>query len=73
MLTYSFLAYWTRTRPAYQHHAIPSSRSTNAAKSKLLGMLVSSLQKHPFLLAIRRLGRFARRNVCDSAAEIPYC
>ena len=31
-----------------------------------------SLQKHPFLLALRRWGRFARRNVCDSAAEIPY-
>ena len=27
---------------------------------------------HPFLLALRRRGRFARRNVCDSAAEIPY-
>ena len=31
-----------------------------------------SLRKHPFLLALRRWGRFARRNVCDSAAEIPY-
>ena len=25
-----------------------------------------------FLLALRRWGRFARRNVCDSATEIPY-
>ena len=25
-----------------------------------------SLRKHPFLLALRRWGRFARRNVCDS-------
>ena len=24
-----------------------------------------SLRKHPFLLALRRWGRFARRNVCD--------
>ena len=32
----------------------------------------SSLRKHPFLLALRNWGRFARRNVCDSAAEIPY-
>ena len=30
------------------------------------------LRKHPFLLALRRWGRFARRNVCDSATEIPY-
>ena len=27
------------------------------------------LRKHPFLLALRRRGRFVRRNVCDSAAE----
>ena len=33
---------------------------------------VTSLQKHPFLLALRRWGRFAWRNICDSAAEIPY-
>ena len=31
-----------------------------------------SLRKHPFLLALRRWGRFARRNVCDSAKEISY-
>ena len=31
-----------------------------------------SLRKHSFLLALRRWGRFARRNVCDSAVEIPY-
>ena len=30
-----------------------------------------SLRKHPFLLALRRWG-LARRNVCDSATEIPY-
>ena len=34
--------------------------------------MISSLRKHPFLLALRRWGRFARRNVCDSATEIPY-
>ena len=32
----------------------------------------SSLRKHPFLLALRHWGRFARRNVCDSATETPY-
>ena len=31
-----------------------------------------SLRKHPFLLALRHWQRFARRNVCDSEAEIPY-
>ena len=31
-----------------------------------------SLQKHPFLLALCRWGRFAQRNVCDSGEEIPY-
>ena len=31
-----------------------------------------SLRKHPFLLTLRRWGRFTRRNVCDSATEIPY-
>ena len=31
-----------------------------------------SLRKHPFLFALRRWGRLAQRNVCDSATEIPY-
>ena len=31
-----------------------------------------SLRKQPFLLALRRWGRFVRRNVCDLAAQIPY-
>ena len=44
----------------YLHSAISSSS------------IKLSLQKHPFLLALRRWGRFARRNVCDSATEIPY-
>ena len=26
---------------------------------------IPSLRKHPFFLALRRCGRFARRNVCD--------
>ena len=33
---------------------------------------LASLRKHPFLLALRRRGRFAQRNVWDSATEIPY-
>ena len=31
-----------------------------------------SLRKHPFLLTLRRWGRFARRNVGHLATEIPY-
>ena len=31
-----------------------------------------SLRKRPFLLAPRRLGHFAQRNLCDSAIKIPY-
>ena len=31
-----------------------------------------SLWKHLFLLALRRWGRFAWRNICDSMTEIPY-
>ena len=39
---------------------------------KWIRTVSNSLRKHPLLLALRRRGRFARRNVCDSAAEIPY-
>ena len=35
-------------------------------------IILGSLRKHPFLLALRRWGRFAWRNICDSATEIPY-
>ena len=40
--------------------------------TKLVHVYVTSLQKHPFLLALRCWGRFARRKICNSAAEIPY-
>ena len=33
---------------------------------------IFSLRKQPLLLPLRRWGRFARNNVCDSATEIPY-
>ena len=42
------------------------------AQIKLVTRKWLSLGKHPFLLALRRWGRFAWRNVCDSATEIPY-
>ena len=35
-------------------------------------LIVLSLRKHPFLHAVRRWGRFARRNVRELATEIPY-
>ena len=36
-------------------------------------VLAASLRKHPFLLALRCLGRCERTgNVCNSATEIPY-
>ena len=38
----------------------------------LLFLQISSLRKRLFLLALRRQGCFARRNVCDSPAETPY-
>ena len=38
----------------------------------LFSQLNLSLRKHPFLLALRRWGRFARRNVGDSGTEIPF-
>ena len=38
----------------------------------LFQSISKKLRKHPFLLALRRWGRFARRNVCDSATEIAY-
>ena len=56
-----------------QHFQIPiRSKRTDTFQQVLMNPLVLSLRKHPFLLALRRWERFARRNVCDSATEIPY-
>ena len=51
-------------------------------RNKLLGLVrtgfsphdlvYNNLWNHPFLLALYCQGHFARRNVCDSAAKIPY-
>ena len=40
--------------------------------SFISSVILCSLRKHPFLLALCRWGHFTRRNVCDSVAEIPY-
>ena len=42
-------------------------RQTLSAYVLKIRFCYCSLRKHPFLLAVRRWGRFARRNVCDSA------
>ena len=34
-------------------------------RKKTVGSIGGSLRKHPFLLALRQWGRFARRNVCE--------
>ena len=41
-------------------------------RTKCMHCITFSLRKYPFLLTLRRWGHFARRNVCDSATEIPY-
>ena len=62
-------------------HKQPSMFSTIAWNLKpkifperLMSTLIAkfSLRIQPFLLAPRRQGRLARRNVCDSVTEIPY-
>ena len=45
--------------------------SITAGSCRKMG-INKSLRIQPFLLTARRQGRFARRNVCDSATEIPY-
>ena len=56
------------------HSYRSDSKSTkmHCVRSRFSRWLPTSLRKHPFLLALRRWGRFARRNVCDSVTEIPY-
>ena len=54
----------------------PNCTQVCTRHSKLFPLLcsvwvASSLRKQPFLLTLRRWGRFARRNVCVSLAEIP--
>ena len=39
---------------------------------RLVHVYVTSLRKHPFLLTLHRWGRFAQRNICNSATESPY-
>ena len=51
-------------------HVFPSDVHTHDQMQKMV--VSSNERKHPFLLTLRRWGRFAQRNVCDSATEIPY-
>ena len=47
-------------------------RSWDTFSFMFIKLLWRSLRIQPFLLATRRWGRFARRNVCASATEITY-
>ena len=49
------------------HSYRSDSKSTkmHCVRSRFSRWLPTSLRKHPFLLALRLWGRFARRNVCD--------
>ena len=56
----------TRSRPNFPESRIVFLRHKSPSK------LNTSLRKQSSPLALRRWERFARRNVCVSAAEIPY-
>ena len=56
-----------RVRSHFSIFGISSWTDRNKKNNK-----AHSLRKHPFLLALRRWGRFVWRNVCDSATEISY-
>ena len=64
MPNYSDEGNYTSTTPTH----MPTHMRTSSYCDKVL----TSLQKQPFLLAPRRWGSSAKRNVCDSATEIPY-
>ena len=84
-LLFSF-PYWAHCRRRHRHPrrcsqdlsmCVNSYESGNVFSNNAFHIFarytgICSLRKHPFLLALRRLGRFARRNVCDSVAKIPY-
>ena len=58
----------------YENKTNPFAQANSARTcSDCLNSDRASLRKQLFLLAPCRLGRFAVRNVYDSATEIPYC
>ena len=59
-------------KPQVTFRNIPKLQCSCNSRNKFPSTYNYSLRKHPFLLALRRWGRFARRNICDSATEIPY-
>ena len=56
----------------FWNHTFRRKNALNVLARFMENLTNGSLRKHPFLLALRRWERFARRNVCDSATEIPY-
>ena len=65
------ILFWSHVTSVFQGLSL-SLRRTGRREPWERGGGHVSLQKHPFLHTFRRWGRFARRNVCDSAIEIPY-
>ena len=65
------ILFWSHVTSVFQGLSL-SLRRTGRREPWERGCGHVSLQKHPFLHTFRRWGRFARRNVCDSAIEIPY-
>ena len=66
----SFHSNWSKVKTSVKHY-LTDILQVQFRIIIVLGYKCYSLRKHPFLLALRRWGRFARRNVCDSATEIP--
>ena len=70
-----FVTFYTKKNfmPNYSDEGnYTSTMPTHMPTSSYCDKVLTSLQKHPFLLAPRRWGSSAKRNVCDSATEIPY-
>ena len=65
--------YVEKSFPRWKSH--PPTRTTLGEPTSdkfCFETLRTSLRKHLFLLPLRRWGRFAPSNVCDSVTEIPY-
>ena len=67
----SFHSNWSKVKTSVKHY-LTDILQVQFKIIIVLGYKCYNLRKHPFLLALRRWGRFGRRNVCDSATEIRY-
>ena len=55
------------------HGSHNTQKVTECKEGCYLITIIVSLQKQSFLPSPCCLGHFVRRNICDSATEIPYC